>query len=51
MWIFMTVFSLCMIGQAVLASDVLEYTDANFEAEIGQHDIALAEFYAPWFAF
>jgi hypothetical protein len=33
---------------SVLSSDVLEYTDANFEQEIQQHDIALAEFYAPW---
>lgn len=32
----------------VFSSDVLEYTDANFESKIGDHDIALAEFYAPW---
>ena len=32
----------------VSASDVLEYTDANFDSQIGQHEIALAEFYAPW---
>lgn len=25
------------------ASDVLEYTEANFDAEIGQHDLALVE--------
>uniref|UniRef100_A0AC34PWC8 Protein disulfide-isomerase n=1 Tax=Panagrolaimus sp. JU765 TaxID=591449 RepID=A0AC34PWC8_9BILA len=30
------------------ASDVLEYGDSNFDSEIGKHDIALAEFYAPW---
>lgn len=29
-------------------SQVLEYTDANFDSEITQYDIALAEFYAPW---
>jgi protein disulfide isomerase family A protein 3 len=31
-----------------LSSDVLEYTDANFDSKIGDHEIALAEFYAPW---
>lgn len=29
-------------------SDVLEYTDANFDAKIRSHDIALVEFFAPW---
>jgi thioredoxin-like negative regulator of GroEL len=33
----------------VHASDVLEYTDANFDAEIVKHDLALVEFYAPWY--
>jgi protein disulfide-isomerase A3 len=34
--------------ESSLASDVLEYTDANFESKITQHDVALVEFYAPW---
>lgn len=32
----------------VTSSDVLVYTDANFDKEIKKHDIALVEFYAPW---
>jgi protein disulfide isomerase family A protein 3 len=39
---------LCLLPLISAGSDVLEYTDANFESEIGQHDLALAEFYAPW---
>uniref|UniRef100_A0A8C7XC83 Protein disulfide-isomerase n=1 Tax=Oryzias sinensis TaxID=183150 RepID=A0A8C7XC83_9TELE len=30
------------------ASDVLEYTDDDFESRIGNHDLALVEFFAPW---
>jgi protein disulfide isomerase family A protein 3 len=30
------------------ASDVLEYGDSSWDSGIGQHEIALAEFYAPW---
>ncbi len=36
------------LAVGVWGSDVLEYTDANFDTSIGTHDIALAEFYAPW---
>jgi len=32
----------------VSASEVLVYTDANFASDIGKHDVALVEFYAPW---
>jgi protein disulfide isomerase family A protein 3 len=30
------------------ASDVLVFTDSDFETKVKQHDILLAEFYAPW---
>ena len=39
---------LLSIVNFVLASDVLEYKDSDFDAKIGSHDIALVEFYAPW---
>ena len=41
-------FFLFSIVNLVIASDVLEYKDSNFDARIGSHDIALVEFYAPW---
>lgn len=30
------------------ASDVLEFTDSDFEDKVVEHDIILVEFYAPW---
>ncbi|CAL8375062.1 unnamed protein product [Arctogadus glacialis] len=30
------------------ASDVLEFTDDDFESRIGNHDMILIEFFAPW---
>lgn len=30
------------------ASDVLEFTDNDFESKIGHHEIILVEFFAPW---
>ncbi|CAG01048.1 unnamed protein product, partial [Tetraodon nigroviridis] len=30
------------------ASDVLEFTDNDFESKIGDHEIILVEFFAPW---
>lgn len=39
--------ALCL-AQALSASDVHVLTDANFDSEIRRHDVALAEFYAPW---
>lgn len=30
------------------ASDVLEYTDDDFESRIGDHELILVEFFAPW---
>uniref|UniRef100_A0A1I7Z114 Protein disulfide-isomerase n=1 Tax=Steinernema glaseri TaxID=37863 RepID=A0A1I7Z114_9BILA len=40
--------SLALLVGAALASDVLEFTDANFDSSIGDHEVALVEFYAPW---
>lgn len=47
-FVFLASLALLCLGQAVLASDVLEYHDSDFENKIRQHDVALAEFYAPW---
>lgn len=30
------------------ASDVIEFTDDDFESKIGDHELILVEFYAPW---
>lgn len=30
------------------ASDVIEFTDDDFESKIGDHDLILVEFFAPW---
>lgn len=30
------------------ASDVLEFTDADFASKIADHDVILVEFFAPW---
>ena len=30
------------------ASDVLEFTDDDFEEKLAEHDIILVEFFAPW---
>jgi protein disulfide-isomerase A1 len=30
------------------ASDVLVFTDSDFENKVKQYDVLLAEFYAPW---
>ena len=37
-----------MLVQLLLASDVLQFTDANFDSKIGRYENALVEFYAPW---
>lgn len=39
---------LLCVASLVVANDVLEYTDANFDSNIVQHEIALVKFYAPW---
>ena len=42
---FLLLFSIINLA---IASDVLEYKDSNFDAQIRTHDVALVEFYAPW---
>uniref|UniRef100_A0A8C4THV5 Protein disulfide-isomerase n=1 Tax=Erpetoichthys calabaricus TaxID=27687 RepID=A0A8C4THV5_ERPCA len=37
-----------LLAGAVQASDVLEYTDDDFESRVGEHDMILVEFFAPW---
>nr|QOJ52477.1 protein disulfide isomerase [Meloidogyne incognita] len=41
-------FILLNIASEAISSDVLVYTDANFDKDIKKHDVALVEFYAPW---
>ena len=38
---------LCVLSLSC-ASDVLEFTDADFANKIVDHDIILVEFFAPW---
>lgn len=33
------------------ASDVLEFTDDDFENKIGDHELILVEFFAPWWVY
>lgn len=44
----MAVVALFALTSVTQASDVLVFTDANFESQIGAYDVALVEFYAPW---
>lgn len=39
------VFALLSLASA---SDVLDFDDSNFNNKIGDHDVALVEFFAPW---
>ncbi|KAK7880689.1 hypothetical protein WMY93_032687 [Mugilogobius chulae] len=36
------------LGGLSSASDVLEFTDDDFDSRIGDHDLILVEFFAPW---
>ena len=40
--------TLIFCGASADDSDVLVYTDSNFETEAAKHDVMLIEFYAPW---
>uniref|UniRef100_A0AAQ4PDH3 Protein disulfide-isomerase n=1 Tax=Gasterosteus aculeatus aculeatus TaxID=481459 RepID=A0AAQ4PDH3_GASAC len=44
---FKVIFLAALTGFA-WASDVLDYTDDDFNARIGDHGLALVEFFAPW---
>jgi protein disulfide isomerase family A protein 3 len=39
---------LCALASVAAASDVFEWTDANFDENVKKHEIVLGEFYAPW---
>lgn len=43
-----TLLFLVFLLGAARASDVLEFTDDDFENKIGDHDLILVEFFAPW---
>uniref|UniRef100_A0AAQ4QAS2 Protein disulfide-isomerase n=1 Tax=Gasterosteus aculeatus aculeatus TaxID=481459 RepID=A0AAQ4QAS2_GASAC len=43
-----TVIFLAALTGFAWASDVLDYTDDDFNARIGDHGLALVEFFAPW---
>jgi len=42
------VFFLAALAGSTWASDVFDYTDDDFESRIGDHGLALVEFFAPW---
>ncbi|XP_023653541.1 protein disulfide-isomerase A3-like [Paramormyrops kingsleyae] len=44
---FKLLLSVVLLG-AVQASDVLEFTDDDFESKISDHELILVEFFAPW---
>ncbi|XP_036399480.1 protein disulfide-isomerase A3 [Megalops cyprinoides] len=39
---------LAVLAGAARASDVLEFTDDDFDSKIGDHEMILVEFFAPW---
>jgi len=44
----LAVLFVAAFAAAARASDVLEFTDDDFDSKIGQHDLILVEFFAPW---
>jgi protein disulfide isomerase family A protein 3 len=48
MKMFFAILFIASILSASLASDVLVFTDNDFESNVKQHSIILVEFYAPW---
>lgn len=45
MWRLIFLAALTGLSQA---SDVIDYTDDDFESKIGDHELILVEFFAPW---
>ncbi|XP_056137435.1 protein disulfide-isomerase A3 [Lampris incognitus] len=41
-------FLIGLLAGVSRASDVLEFTDDDFDSSIGDHDLVLVEFFAPW---
>jgi len=44
---FKVIFVAALVG-FTWASDVFDYTDDDFDSNIGDHGLALVEFFAPW---
>ncbi|GAA6093085.1 protein disulfide-isomerase A3 [Tachysurus ichikawai] len=44
----LTLLFFVFFASVARASDVLEFTDDDFESRIGDHNLALVEFFAPW---
>lgn len=44
----LAVLFIAAFAAAARASDVLEFTDDDFDSKIGDHDFILVEFFAPW---
>lgn len=47
-WEMLRLIFLAALAALSRASDVLDYTDDDFESRIGDHDLILVEFFAPW---
>ncbi|XP_064846163.1 protein disulfide-isomerase A3-like [Oncorhynchus masou masou] len=41
-------FFFVVLARVTLASDVIEFTDDDFDSKIGDHGMILVEFFAPW---
>uniref|UniRef100_A0AAZ3P462 Protein disulfide-isomerase A3 n=1 Tax=Oncorhynchus tshawytscha TaxID=74940 RepID=A0AAZ3P462_ONCTS len=41
-------FFIVVLARVALASDVIEFTDDDFDSKIGDHGMILVEFFAPW---
>uniref|UniRef100_A0A8C7S763 Protein disulfide-isomerase n=1 Tax=Oncorhynchus mykiss TaxID=8022 RepID=A0A8C7S763_ONCMY len=41
-------FFFVVLARVALASDVIEFTDDDFDSKIGDHGMILVEFFAPW---
>lgn len=41
-------FFFIVLAGAARASDVIEFSDDDFDSKIGDHGMILVEFFAPW---